>query len=336
MSQRFLKTRLSTAALFFTLTSLALAFQTAGPIDPIATLRPSPSILETEAPHAHLRIDASLVLIPVQVSTDLGVPVTHLGKEDFRILEDGVEQKITHFAQDDAPISIGVVFDSSGSMHNKMHKSLEAASTFFKTANPEDEFFLVDFNERAKLAVGFTPDSGELYRRISRTRPFGRTSLFDAIELAVREMKKAKNARKAIVILSDGGDNRSRMTFQSIKSLMQEADVQMYSMGIFDDAYEGNVSPKRPREEQEGPRLLDQLTELTGGRNYRVDNLDDLPAISARIGTQLRNQYVIGYSPTNDDHGGKYRRVKLSIAGAAGMPQPLRVQYRTGYYAPAQ
>ncbi len=334
MSQRFLKSTLSIAALSFTFTSIALAFQTAGPIDPITILRPSPNILEAEAPPAHLRIDASLVLIPVQVTTDLGAPVTHLAKEDFRILEDGVEQKITHFAQDDAPISIGVVFDSSGSMHNKMHKSLEAASTFFKTANPEDEFFLVDFNERAKLAVGFTPDSGELYRRISHTRPFGRTSLFDAIELAVRQMKKAKNARKAIVILSDGGDNRSRRTFQSIRNLMQESDVQMYSMGIFDEALDGNASSKRPREEQEGPRLLDELTELTGGRNYRIDNLDDLPAISARIGAQLRNQYLIGYSPSNDEHDGKYRRVKLAVTGSGEMP--LRVQYRTGYYAPVQ
>jgi Ca-activated chloride channel family protein len=334
MSQRFLKSPLSIAALSVAFTSIALAFQTAGPIEPITSLRPSPSSLEAEAPHAHLRIDASLVLIPVQVSTDLGAPVTHLAKEDFRILEDGVEQKITHFAQDDAPISIGVVFDSSGSMHNKMHKSLEAASTFFKTANPEDEFFLVDFNERAKLAVGFTPDSGELYRRISHTRPFGRTSLFDAIDLAVRQMKKAKNARKAIVILSDGGDNRSRMTFSSIRNLMLESDVQMYSMGIFDDGSEGNASAKRPREEQEGPRLLDELTELTGGRNYRIDNLDDLPAISARIGTLLRTQYVIGYTPSNDDRDGRYRAVKLSVAGSGELP--LRVQYRTGYYAPAQ
>jgi VWFA-related protein len=215
-------------------------------------------------------------------------------------------------------------------MQNKMRKSLEAASTFFKTANPEDEFFLIDFNERPRLAVGFTPDSGELYRRISHTHPFGRTSLFDAIEMAVREMKKAKNQRKAIVILSDGGDNRSRMTFKGVKNLMQEADVQMYSMGIFDLT----DSPKRPREEQDGPKLLDELTGLTGGRNYRVGNVDDLPSISALIGTQLRNQYLIGYTPANEDRDGKYRRVKLSL-DVAESPS-LRVQYRTGYYAPAQ
>lgn len=306
--------------------------QTVGPIDAkIATNRVTPSPAELETHEAHLRIDASLVLIPVQVSTDLGAPVTKLTKDNFRILEDGVEQKITHFSMDDAPISIGVVFDSSGSMQNKMHKSLEAAANFFKTANPEDEFFLVDFNERPRLVIGFTPDSGEVYRHISRTKPFGRTSLFDAIAMAVGQMKLAKHQRKAIVIVSDGGDNRSRTTYHAIRNLMREADVQMYSMGIFDPT----DSPKRPKEEQEGPRLLDDLTELTGGRNYRVDNLDDLPEISARIGKLLRNEYVIGYNPAREDRDGKYRKVKLSVVGT-GELSPLRVQYRTGYYAPAQ
>jgi Ca-activated chloride channel family protein len=308
------------------------AAQTVGPIDAkIATTRVTPSPVELETHEAHLRIDASLVLIPVQVSTDLGAPITKLSKANFRILEDGVEQKITHFSMDDAPISIGVVFDSSGSMQNKMHKSLEAASNFFKTANPEDEFFLIDFNERPRLVMGFTPDSGEVYRRISRTKPFGRTSLFDAIAMAVGQMKLAKHQRKAIVIVSDGGDNRSRITYHAIRSMMQEADVQMYSMGIFDPT----DLPKRPREEQEGPRLLDDLTELTGGRNYHVDNLDELPEISARIGRLLRNEYVIGYNPAREDRDGKYRKVKLSVVGAGDLP-PLRVQYRTGYYAPAQ
>jgi Ca-activated chloride channel homolog len=314
----------------------AVAFQNgavdgplAGPISVAPGVRAG-AIADAEPSEAHLRVDTSLVLIPVQISTPLGQPVTDLARGNFRIFEDGVEQKISHFAKDDAPISIGVVFDSSGSMQNKMRKSLEAASMFFKTANPGDEFFLVDFNERAKLALGFTTDSDAVYRRISRTRPFGRTSLFDAIELAVRQMKNAKNDRKAIVIVSDGGDNRSRLTFHEVKNLMLEAGVLMYSMGIFDPS----DSPKLPREEREGPGLLDQLTELTGGRNYHVDNLDDLPGISARIGVQLRNQYMIGYTPAKDERDGKYRRVKLSVV-ETGDAQ-LRVQYRTGYYAPAQ
>ncbi len=313
----------------FALSFPAFAFQIAGPIDArVAPLRPA-ATPELEAPRAHLRVDASLVLIPVQVSTEIGKPVGDLTKNNFRIFEDGVEQTITHFALDDAPISIGIVFDSSGSMHNKMHKALEAAATFFKTANPNDEFFLVDFNERPKLVVGFTPDSGDVYRRISRAHPFGRTSLFDAIQMAVRQMKHAKNQRKAIVLFSDGGDNCSRLTFGGIKRLMREADVQMYSMGIF----EPEEVRKLPKEELEGPKLLDELTELTGGRNYRVDNLGDLPTISARIGEQLRNQYVIGYTP-GADRNGKYRSVTLSVVNTE-LPR-LRVQYRTGYTSPEE
>jgi Ca-activated chloride channel homolog len=307
----------------------AFAFQIAGPIDArVAPLRPA-AAPEME-PRAHLRVDASLVLIPAQVSTEIGTTVGNLTKNNFRVFEDGVEQTITHFALDDAPISIGIVFDSSGSMHNKMHKALEGVATFFKTANSNDEFFLVDFNEKPKLVVGFTPDSGDVYRRISRAHPFGRTSLFDAIQMAVREMKHAKNQRKAIVVFSDGGDNCSRLTFGGIKRLMREADVQMYSMGIF----EPEETRKLPKEELEGPKLLDELTELTGGRNYRVDNLGELPTISARIGEQLRNQYVIGYTPAAGGRDGKYRSVKLSVVNTE-LPR-LRVQYRTGYTSPEE
>ncbi len=310
---------------------LALAFQSAGPIDSkIVRPRVAPvEIAAAEAPESKLRVDASLVLIPAQVATEEGAPVTQLDKASFHVFEDGVEQKITHFGKDDAPISIGVLFDSSGSMHNKMKKSLEAAAAFFKTANPDDEFFLIDFNEKPRLAVGFTSDSGEIYRHISHTKPFGRTSLFDAINMGVREMKHAKNSRKAIVIVSDGGDNRSRMTFHSVKNLVEEADVQMYSMGIFDP----EEFPRLPREEQDGPELLDELTALTGGKNFRVDKLDDLPEISARIGNLLRNQYVIGYTPSNEHRDGKYRRVKLLLDRAEAA---LRVHYRSGYYAPVE
>ncbi len=312
--------------------STGLAFQAAGPLDS-KLARPYVAPVETTAPESKLRVDASLVLIPAQVSTEAGAPVTELDKANFHVFEDGVEQKITHFAKDDAPISIGILFDSSGSMHNKMQKSLEAAAAFFKTSNPEDEFFLIDFNERPKLSAGFTRDSNEIYQRISRTKPFGRTSLFDAIELGVRQMKQAKNPRKAIVIFSDGGDNRSRLTLRGIRNLMTEADLQMYSMGIFD----AEDSPKRPREEQEGPRVLDELTELTGGKNYRVDNLDDLPKMAARIGDLLRTQYVIGYAPSNDRRDGKYRRVKLLLDGESEQQESaLRVHYRTGYFAPLE
>ncbi len=293
-------------------------------------MRVAPRAAEELEP-AHLRVDASLVLIPVHVTTPLGVSVTDLDKSNFRISEDNVDQTITHFAKDDAPLSVGLLFDASGSMRSKMHKSSEAAAAFFKTANPEDEFFLVEFNERPRLAIPFTFDADELYQHIVRTRTAGRTSLLDAIHMAILQMKKARNSRKAIVIVSDGGDNCSRYSVGQIKNALLESDVQVYAMGIFDF---DDAGKKRPPEEVNGPKLLDELAELSGGRHYPIDDLNDLPGISERIGLELRNQYVLGYSPTNLERDGKYRRIKLELVPSAGNP-PLRVQYRRGYYAPA-
>jgi Ca-activated chloride channel family protein len=286
----------------------------------------------TELLPAHLRVDTSLVLVPVHVTTPLGIAVTDLTKTNFQIFENNVEQTITHFSKDDAPISIGLVFDASGSMRNKLHKSSEAAAAFFRTANADDEFFLVEFNERPRLAVPFTSDSDELYNHIVHTRTMGRTSLLDAIHMALQQMKKASNSRKAIVIVSDGGDKCSRYSFGQIKGALVESDVQLYAMGIFDP----DDSPKkRPPEEVKGPGLLSELAELSGGRHYPIDDLNELPHISERIGLELRNQYVLGYSPANLDRDGKYRTIKLTLAPPPGMPH-LRTQYRHGYFAPAQ
>ena len=247
------------------------------------------------------------------------------------MFEDNAEQKVTHFAKDDAPISIGLVYDTSGSMHNKIRKSSEAAATFFKTANTDDEFFLVEFNEHPKLTVPFTPDCSEIYRRIAHIHPFGRTSLLDAIHMALVQMKSAHNLRKAIVILSDGGDNRSRFTVSEVKNDMLESDVQVYAMGIFDP----EEIRRKVSEEEKGPKLLDYLAEQTGGRLYYVDNLDDLAAVSARIGNELRNQYLLGYAPTNGSRDGKFRRVRVNLSAPPDMPN-LKAYYRHGYYAPSE
>jgi Ca-activated chloride channel homolog len=285
-----------------------------------------------EPPPAELRVDSALVEVPAHVTREDGTTLANLAPENFHVFEDGVEQKITHFTRDDAPLSVGLLFDSSGSMRDKMKKSLQATDAFFKTANAQDEFFLVEFSERPKLTVPFTADPGQIYQRILRMRPFGRTSLLDAIHLALQQMKNARNPRKAIVIVSDGGDNRSRYTAREIKSGMLESDVQLYAMGIFDST--GKVSKKLPAEEKNGPRLLDELAEQSGGRHYPVGDLDDLPSISENISRDLRNEYVIGYSPSNESRDGKYRQIKLQVS----IPDASRIRtdYRRGYYAPAQ
>jgi len=324
--------RRAVIAAVFAFSSIAIAFQS---VDTAVSITPRmrPDATSAAAPHvqAHLRVDSALVQIPVHVTTPLGTSVTDLAREHFVLFEDEVQQKIAYFAKDDAPLSIGLVLDASGSMHNKIQKACEAAATFFKTANGQDEFFLIEFNERPKLAVQFTSDSGEIYKRIVQTRPFGRTSLLDAIHAAALNMKNAQNFRKAIVILSDGGDNRSRHTAHEIKTALLEADVQVYAMGIFDP----EDAKKHPLEEMNGPQLLDDLTDQTGGKLYRVDKLNDLPAISERISNELRNEYVLAYFSTNAERDGKYRRVSLKLNPPAGMPN-LRAYYRHGYYAPVQ
>jgi Ca-activated chloride channel family protein len=325
--------RFMLAAFLLSLPPSAFSFQGpssgAGPfIEP--RVRPEPrqaNLLPANLPPANLRVDASMVLVPAHVTSSAGAPVTDLLKENFRILEDGVEQPITYFATEETPVSVGFLFDSSASMRNKMHQSSQAAAAFFQTANKDDEFFLVEFNEHAKLSVPFTSDANQVYERVAHVRPLGRTSLLDAIHLALVQMKRAQHSRKAIVIVSDGGDNRSRYTVGQIKSAMLESDVQVYSMGIFDP----EDQRKRTPEEKNGPRLLTELSEESGGKHFSVDNLDDLPAISTQIGEELRSQYILGYAPPNSDKDGKYHQIKLSLVSP---PPALELRYRRGYFAP--
>src|SRR5580658_5786727 len=289
-----------------------------------ATITPRPA--RNAEPQANLRSDSSLVVIPAWVTTAAGASVTSLTRENFRVTEDDVEQKIAYFIRDDAPLSIGLLFDTSGSMRTKMEKASESVAAFFKTANTEDEFFLVEFSDRAKLTIPFTPDSSGISRRIARTKPFGRTSLFDAIQVGLKHMKKARHSRKAIVIISDGGDNWSWHTARQIRGALLESDVQLYAMGIFDPELS-----KGPEENRKGPALLDELAGQTGGRHYPVGDLNDLPAISAKIGADLRNEYLLGYYAP-DARDGKYHHVKVNLALPDGAP-PLRANYRRGYYA---
>jgi len=282
-------------------------------------------------PKANIRSDSNLVLIPVTVTDPMNRFVTGLDKENFKVLEDKKEQPITQFSSEDAPLSVGVVFDCSGSMGHKLEKSRLAVAQFFKTANPEDEFFLVQFSDAAELAQPFTPNLEEVQNRLTFTQSKGRTALLDAIYLALHEMKKGKNPRKALLVISDGGDNNSRYTEPEIKNLVKETDVQIYAIGI----YEAMAARGRTPEEAAGQGLLTEVAELTGGRQYPVDNLNELPDIAAKIGVELRNQYVLGYSPLNQQHDGKYRHVVVKLIQPRGLPT-LRPSFKQGYYAPAQ
>lgn len=290
-----------------------------------------PNAKQQDVPRSDIRVESNLVLIPVTVTDPLNRFVTGLDRENFRVFEDKSEQKVTHFASEDAPLSVGVVFDISGSMGSKLEKSRQAVTQFFKTANPEDEFFLVEFNDRPQLVVDLTTHLEEIQNRLTFTQSRGRTALLDAVYMAMHNMKKAKNPRKALLIISDGGDNSSRYTESEVKSRVREADVQIYAIGIFEPIANRGRTP----EEMAGPSLLSEISEQTGGRSFQVDNLNELPDVAAKIGVELRNQYILGYTPTNLERDGKYRKVQVKLVQPRGLP-PLRASWRLGYYAPTQ
>jgi VWFA-related protein len=280
---------------------------------------------------ADIRVDTTMVLINVSVTDPSSRFVTGLEKENFKLSEDKIDQEIAQFSSEDAPLSVGIVFDTSGSMGDKLQKSRQAVAQFLKTANPEDEFFLVQFNDRPELTVNFTPDSEEIQNRLTFVQSKGRTALLDGIYLAMNTMKKARNPRKAILLISDGGDNSSRYTESDVRTAVREADVQIYAIGIFEPLSGRSRTP----EEFAGPGLLTELTEQTGGRHFAIENLAELPDVAAKIGLELRNQYVLGFIPKNMARDGKYRRVQVKLVKTTGLP-PLRAMYRTGYYAPSQ
>jgi Ca-activated chloride channel family protein len=279
-------------------------------------------------PGSLIRMDVDMVLVPVTVTDPMNRLVTGLEQEDFAIFENNGEQKIKSFACEDAPVSIGIIFDLSGSMTSKLVRARASILQFIKTANPQDEFFVIGFNDRPELIEDFTSSVEDIQARLATVHAGKRTALLDAIYYGLAKMKDAKHERKALLVVSDGGDNRSRYTEGEVRSQVREADVEIFSIGIFD--------PDAPTpEERTGPQLLEDVSDVTGGRMFRVDDIDEMGDIAEKISTELRNQYVIGYRPKDLSRDGKWRKVKVKVNPPPGLP-PLTVYARTGYYAPLQ
>jgi VWFA-related protein len=262
----------------------------------------------------------------VNVTDPLNRFVTGLEQRDFEVFEDGVRQMIVSFGDEDAPLSIGIVFDTSESMGSKLSISRLSVAEFFKTANPEDEAFLVEFSSRPELVVPFTHDLSEIENRLLSTHAKGSTALLDGVTLAIQTMKKASNPRRAIIVLTDGGDNNSRFTFSEVRNRVLEADVQIYAVGIYG-------SFNNP-ETYYGPSLLSALSEPTGGHSF-VARTDQLQDIAAKIGVELRHQYLITYTPGDHTRNGKYRKIGVTVAQPRGLPK-IRAHWRIGYYSPTQ
>ena len=290
----------------------------------------TPPEQQAARPGPAIQFNVELALVNVTVTDPYNRLVTGLDKENFRAFEDGVEQELVHFSTEDVPVSIGVIFDMSGSMSNKVDKARQAAVQFFRTANPRDEFFLVSFNDRAELVSPFTSSVEEIQNRMMYTSAGGRTALFDGIYLGLSQMRVARHGKRALLVVSDGGDNHSRYTESDVRNFLKEADCQLYAIGVYDAN-----DMARSREERYGPTLLAELAEMSGGRSFPVSRLNDLPDIATKIGMELRNQYVLGYRPSNTEHDGSWRRVRVRLELPKGLP-PLNVYAKTGYYAPSR
>jgi Ca-activated chloride channel family protein len=302
----------------------------AAPPESIVVPRPPQPAKKDARPGSRnpMRVDVDLALVNVTVTDPYNRLVTGLEQENFRVFEDNQEQEISHFSSEDVPVSIGVVLDLSGSMANKIDKSRMAALQFFKTANPQDEFFVVSFNEHAELSSPFTTSVEDIETRLMFTSAKGRTALLDAIYLGLSQMRGARNQKKALLVISDGGDNHSRYSEHDIRSFVREADTQIYAIGLYDPA-----GARATIEEVNGPALLNEVTDMSGGRTFAVSNLNDLPDIAIKIGMELRNQYVLGYRPSNRARDGKWRKIKVKLRPPKGLP-PLNVYAKSGYYSP--
>lgn len=264
------------------------------------------------------RLDVKRVLIPVTVTDGMDRPVLGIGQERFRLYEDGVEQQITGVANEDAPISVGVVLDVSGSMESKLNESKQAVREFVRLSVPGDEFSLTVFSFRPDTLFEFTLDPNRIERGLAGIRANGGTALFDALYLAANAIKTAHNPRKVLLVVSDGKDNSSRYTEREVKALLREADLRIFAVSIFDRS-----------------RVLEKVAEESGGRAYRVRSLSELPDLAARMSAETHSHYVLSYMPTNAANDGKYRHVRVEVRQQAGEPR-LRTSWRRGYYGPMQ
>jgi Ca-activated chloride channel family protein len=275
-----------------------------------------------------IQVDVNLVLVPVSVTDPQQRLVTGLQSNNFQVLEGNKPQEIRHFSSEDMPVSVGLVVDTSGSMKDKMERVQEAVKQFCEAANPLDEFFLITFADQPELVQDFTTSPSEIENKMVYARAKGSTALLDAIYLGLAKMREAKYSKKALLIISDGGDNHSRYGEWHVKKASQEADTAIYAIGTFD-----RYVPTR--EEYLGPELLAHITEPTGGRAFTISNVNDLPSVAYRVSVELRMQYVLGYRPANAPRDGKWHKIRVKLR----LPPRLAVlqaHAKTGYYAPGK
>jgi len=271
------------------------------------------------------RVDSTLVLIPVTVVDRRGAIVNGLLKDAFTLTEDGVRQQICAFSEADVPVSIGVVLDLSGSMKDVLGPAKESLKALMKDANPEDEAFLNAVSTRPRRYSGFTQNFDEILNRIAFEKADGYTALIDTIYASIGQLQTGVQSRKALLVISDGMDNRSRYSQQELLRLAVESDAQIYTISP-DNAAGRFVKPVARTEERQGLLFLAELAAKSGGLSFVVHGPPDIAAAAETIGRALRNQYTIGYAPHRIDGDGKWRRIKVQVADSR-----MKAYARTGY-----
>ena len=283
--------------------------------------QPKVAITPREKPasaNANLRVDVKMILVPITVMDPADKPVENLKPDVFRVFEDDVEQHVVSLSKEEGPVSVGFIIDASSSMKNRMEKSVEAIQQFLRTNMPGDEYFLVRFSDKPTMVTTFTNNTADISSELTLIKPLGWTALNDAIYLGTQQMKKAKNSRRALFVLTDGGDNNSRYTESEVKNFVVESDVRVYAIGLF-----------------ERPKFLEHLAALTGGEALWAKKLKDLPDAIERISREFRNQYMIGYSSNNPQNDGKFRKVRVELTESPFL-KALHLFWRRGYFAPPE
>lgn len=286
--------------------------------------RQRPGTQQPAMPSANLRVDTNLVLVPTTVNDEYNRPITGLEKDDFRVFDDKIEQTITSFSSEDEPIALGFIFDTSGSMRGLLPQGRAAAAELLKFANPEDEFFLVEFDSRPRLVIPLTSNTTQIGLEVMMTKNGGSTALVDALFMGIHEIHKSKKTKKALVLISDGGENNSRYTPTEVKNVVKESDVLIYTVAI---------GAGHDSDSESGLHWMTGVSELSGAHMFYT-NGSELADIAEKIGIELRNRYVIGYSPRDQKRDGRYHRIQVKVVPPRGLPK-LTAHWRTGYYAPS-
>jgi len=271
--------------------------------------------------------NTDLITFTVTVTDTYGRFVSGLNKNALTVLDDKKPQEITFFSDDDSPVSVGVIFDVSGSMSgDKVRRARDALSKFVQTSHNSDEYFLIGFNSRAQLLLDKTRDGNAVLDKMTFVQTRGNTALYDACYLGVEKVQRGAHPKRALLLISDGQDNNSRYTFNELRRLLKESDVVLYGIGILGGGDAGSSLG------MEGQGILDELAGVSGGKAFFPRGPAEMDDIFEQIALELRHQYSIGYKPTNFSNDGRWHKVKVKVSPPRGLPR-LFVRSKDGYYA---